>query len=167
MEAIPLSPYGLHKHAGELFCGLWSRIYNLETVSLRYSNVYGPRQSSVGDYASVIAKFMDLKKQGKPLTIFGDGEQTRSFINVQDVVSANIKAMLSDNVGSGEVINIGTTESYSINKIAEIIGGEIIYKEPLLEIRNSYSDNSKAKTLLDWAPEVSLEDGINKLKGFI
>ncbi|KKR90942.1 MAG: NAD-dependent epimerase/dehydratase, partial [Candidatus Roizmanbacteria bacterium GW2011_GWA1_41_13] len=95
---------------------LYSEIYGIETVSLRYFNVYGLRQSSSGAYASVIAKFIDFKKNSKAMTITGDGEQTRSFVHVSDVVKANINAMRSDNVGKGEVVNIGTNEMHSVNQ---------------------------------------------------
>lgn len=164
MEAQPLSPYGAHKYIGEIYCSLWSRIFNLETVCLRYFNVYGRGQSSTGAYASVIAKFMDLKKEGKPLSITGTGKQTRDFVNIKDVVSANMKAMKSGNVGGGEVINIGSTRQVSINKIAELIGGPVEYIKARIEPTDTQADINKAKELLNWEPEVLFEDGILELK---
>ena len=164
---FPLSPYGAHKYIGEIYCSLWSRIYNLETVSLRYFNVYGKGQSSTGAYASVVAKFMDLKKADLPLTVTGDGEQTRDFIDIKDVVSANLKAMKSIKVGKGEVINIGSTYRASVNEIAELVGGPIEYLEPRVEPRDTQADITKAKALLDWEPKVMLEEGISELKSVL
>lgn len=164
MEPRPLSPYGAHKLIGEFYCSLWSRVYNLETVCLRYFNVYGPRQSSTGAYASVVAKFMDLKKSNQSLTVVGDGEQTRSYVHVSDIVKANIKAMSGVQVGKGEVINIGTNEMHSVNTIAKLIGGDIVYIDPRIEPRATSADISKAKEMLDWEPMISLEDGIKELK---
>jgi len=166
MEPCPLSPYGTHKYIGEIYCGLWSRIYNLETVSLRYFNVYGKGQSSTGAYASVIVKFMDLKKAGSPLTVTGTGEQTRDFINIKDVVSANLQAMKSTKVGKGEVINIGSTYRVSVNEITELIGGPVEYIEARIEPADTQADITKTKELLDWEPKVKLEDGLAELKDF-
>ncbi len=164
MTASPLSPYGAHKYMGEVYCTLYSKVYNLETVSLRYFNVYGPRQSVGGAYPSVIAKFIGMYKKGQTLTITGDGEQIRSFINVHDVVSANILAMESSNVGHGEVINIGTNETYSINKIADLIGGKVEYIAPRVEPRVTKADINKAKDLLNWEPKINIEQGLKELK---
>ncbi|MES2416418.1 MAG: NAD-dependent epimerase/dehydratase family protein [Patescibacteria group bacterium] len=164
MNAMPLSPYGAHKYIGEVYCKLWADLYGIETVSLRYFNVYGPRQSVDGAYPCVVAKFVDLYKQGKPLTITGDGNQTRSFIHVTDIARANIMAMKIENVGRGEVINIGTDETYSINKIAELIGGEVVYIEKRIEPYATEASILKAKELLDWSPKITLEEGILDLK---
>ncbi len=166
MEARPLSPYGAHKYIGEVYCALYARVFNLETVSLRYFNVYGLRQSSTGAYASVIAKFIDLKKENKPMTIVGDGEQTRSFVHVKDIVIANIAAMKGEKVGKGEVINIGTHEMYSVNQIAALLGGEFIYIAPRIEPRATSADISKAKELLDWSPSIKFEDALIELKKY-
>lgn len=163
MRIEPLSPYGLQKYVGELTCRLWSRVYGLPTVSLRYFNVYGDRFDPEGEYALVIGKFIKQKKAGKNLTVTGDGEQTRDFTHVSDVVLANILAAESKNVGTGEVINIGAGQSQSINKIAELVGGDIEYIAPRLEPRNTLADNSKAKKLLGWEPKVSIEEGIKAI----
>lgn len=164
MKPMPLSPYGAHKYIGEVYCKLWADLYGIETVSLRYFNVYGLRQSIGGAYPCVVAKFVYLYKQGKPLTITGDGNQTRSFINVMDVARANVMAMKSEKVGHGEVINIGTYETYSINKIAELIGGEVVYIEKRTEPYATEASIVKAKELLDWSPKITLEEGILELK---
>lgn len=166
LPVTPVSPYGVQKYVGEVYCKIWSRVYGIETVSLRYFNVYGPRQSSVGAYASVIARFIDMRAKGEPLTITGDGNQTRDFVHIDDVVRANLVAMTHTAVGSGDVINIGNTTSVSVNHIAELIGGEIVHIEPRLEARDSQASIEKAKTILGWEPEVSIEEGIRGLKEF-
>jgi UDP-glucose 4-epimerase len=166
LPVTPVSPYGTQKYVGEVYCKIWSRVYGIETVSLRYFNVYGPRQSSVGAYASVIARFIDMRAKGEPLTITGDGNQTRDFVHIDDVVRANLLAMTESTVGSGDVINIGNTTSVSVNRIAELIGGEIVHIEPRLEARDSQASIEKAKTILGWEPEVSIEEGIRGLKEF-
>lgn len=164
-QAKPLSPYGLQKYIGELECSVFSKVYGIETVSLRYFNVYGPRLVSEGGaYDLVIGRFLKQRKEGKPITIVPDGEQTRDFTNVRDVVRANILAMESNKVGKGEVVNIGGGKNYSVNKIAEIIGGPKIYIEPRIEPKHTLADNRKAKDLLGWEPEVKFEDGIEELK---
>lgn len=162
--AHPKSPYGLHKYLGELYCKLWHEVYGLSTVSLRYFNVYGPRNNPEGAYALVIAKFLRQRGAGEPMTITGDGEQTRDFTHVKDVVRANLLAVKSEQVGKGEVMNIGAGHNYSIKKIAELIGGPVTHIEPRLEPRNTLADNSLAKKLLGWEPQVSIEEGIAELK---
>ena len=165
MHARPISPYGLQKYIGELKCRVFSRVYGMETVSLRYFNVYGPRLVSEGGaYDLVIGRFLKQRKEGKSITIVPDGEQTRDFTHVRDVVMANILAMESDKVGKGEVINIGSGKNYSINRVAAIIGGPIVYIEPRMEPKNTLADNAKARELLGWVPKVTLEEGIEELK---
>lgn len=163
MDARPMSPYGLQKYIGELYCRVWSVVYGLPTVSLRYFNVYGPRFNPEGAYALVIGKFIKQKNEGKKLTITGDGNQTRDFTHVSDVVNANILAAESENVGSGEVINVGAGDNQSINKIAKLVGGEVEYVAPRLEPKDTLADNSRARELLGWLPQVSIEDGIKEL----
>ena len=164
MESNPLSPYGLQKYIGEMYCKVFSEIYGLETVSLRYFNVYGgERMDPEGPYALVVGKFLKQKKEGNPLTITGDGKQTRDFTHIRDVVNANLLAMESSNVGKGEAINIGAGDNCSINKLAEIIGGAVEHVEARIEPKNTLADNSKAKELLGWETKVTLEDGIGEL----
>lgn len=160
----PLSPYGLQKYIGELYCKVFNAVYGLPTVSLRYFNVYGPRLDPEGDYALVIGKFLKQRKEDKPLTIVPDGKQTRDFTHVRDVVRANILAMESDKVGRGEVINIGAGKSYSVNEIAGLIGGSTVFCEPRMEPKYTLADISKARELLGWEPKMSLEKGIQELK---
>jgi len=162
----PLSPYGAHKYIGEVHCALYSRVYNVETVMLRYFNVYGPRQNSRGAYASVVARFVDLKKNGEPLTVVGDGNQIRSYVHVRDVARANILAMKSVNVGKGEYINIASHDEHSVNDIARLIGGDMVYVEPRIEPKISSADIQKAKDLISWEPSISLSDGLVELKKY-
>lgn len=166
MQVNPLSPYGAQKYICEIYMKLYAQIYGLETVSLRYFNVYGKRQSSTGAYASVVAKFMDFRKAGMPLTITGTGEQTRDFVNIKDVVSANLLAMESTKVGRGEVINIGSTEQTSVNQVAELIGGPVEYTEARIEPNDTKADITKAKALLEWEPTIGIEGGITELKKY-
>ena len=162
--ANPKSPYGLQKYVGELYCKIWKQIFGLETVCLRYFNVYGPGQSSEGAYALVIGKFIKQKKMGQELTITGDGKQTRDFTSVHDVVRANILAMESTKVGSGETINIGCGDNKSIIEVAKLIGGKIVHIPPRFEPKDTLADNKLAKKLLGWSPKVSLKEGIKELK---
>ena len=119
----PLSPYGAQKYYGEVMCKMFSQVYDIETVSLRYFNIYGERQNVGGAYAMVIGIFADQRLNDKPMTIRGDGEERRDFTFVGDVVNANILASQSENVGNGEVINIGNGDYRYINEIAAMIGG--------------------------------------------
>jgi len=164
MPASPKSPYGLQKYIGELYCRLWSEVYDLPTVSLRYFNVYGPGADPEGAYALVIAKFLKQRTLDGPMTITGDGMQTRDFTHVRDVVRANMLAAHSQKVGKGEVINIGAGHNASVSRVAELIGGPIEHIAPRLEPHDTLADNTRAKELLGWEPSVSLEDGIAELK---
>ncbi len=163
LKPAPMSPYGLQKYIGEEYARIFALLYKIETVSLRYFNVYGPRMADAGSYLSVVKTFLNKKLAKEPLPIIGDGEQTRSFTHVNDVVRANILAMESKKVGEGEVINIGTPKSYSVNQIAKWIGGPRIYLPPRVEPKHSCADITKAKKLLGWIPRVSLENGIAEL----
>lgn len=156
----PMSPYGLHKYVGEHYARLFSLLYGVETVSLRYFNVYGPRMAFEGSYCTVIAVFMQQKKEGKKMTITGDGTQTRDFTYVGDVVAANILASKSEKVGKGEVINIGAGKNYSVNEIADRLRGETQNIESRIEPHDTEADNSKARELLGWQPKVELEQGL-------
>ena len=163
MLPMPKSPYGLQKQIGESYCRVWSEVYGLPTVCLRYFNVYGPRNSADGAYALVISKFIEQMRKDKALTITGTGKQTRDFTHVRDIVAANILAMKSTRVGKGEVINIGAGNNVSINEIARMIGGTIEYIPARLEPQNTLANNSLARKLLGWKPQVSIEKGIKEL----
>ena len=160
----PLSPYGLQKYVGEQYCKMFSEVYGLETVSLRYFNVYGERMSLEGAYCLVMGIFAKQMLDGKPMTINGDGEQRRDFTYVGDVVKANMLAATSDKVGNGEVINIGNGENRSVNELADMIGGERVYLDPVIEPRQTLADNSLAYKLLGWKPTMVIEDWIDNYK---
>jgi nucleoside-diphosphate-sugar epimerase len=161
----PMNPYGAQKLIGETYCKQFYRTYGLRSTCLRYFNVYGNRQHSQGSYAPVIGKFMEQKNNGLPMTINGDGRQRRDFVHVDDVVAANILAATTDIKAASRAtcFNIGSGKNYSVNQIADMIGGDRVNNiEPILEARETLADISKAKHLLNWAPEVSLEDWIVK-----
>ncbi len=158
MIAYPKNPYALFKYMGEEMCQLFHELYGLPTVCLRYFNVYGERQSVVGAYSTVIGIFLRQKKQGKPLTIVGDGNQRRDFTYVKDVVRANILAMKSKKA-IGQLINIGSGKNHSVNEVAKIIDPKHVYIPPRLgETRITLANISKAKKLLGWKPKITLED---------
>lgn len=161
----PISPYGFHKLAGEHYCRLWAELYGVETVSLRYFNIYGPYMDPNGAYALVVGKFIAQKKQGQPLTICGDGEYYRDFTHVADVARANILAMTSPKVGKGEVIEIGGGQPYSVNQVAELIGGETVNIAPRAgDMRFTKANQTKGRELLNWEPQINFPDGIAALK---
>ena len=160
----PLSPYGLQKLIGEQYCRVFSHCYGLETVCLRYFNVFGERQSLEGAYRLVMGIFANQRLNDKPMTISGDGEQRRDFTYVGDVVRANILAANCDKVGSGEVINIGNGDNRSVNQLADLIGGPRINIEARLEPKQTLADNTKAKELLGWLPTTTIEEWIPKYK---
>tara|TARA_Y100001938_G_scaffold143663_1_gene216824 strand:- start:98 stop:1033 length:936 start_codon:yes stop_codon:yes gene_type:complete len=160
----PLSPYGLQKQIGEQYCRVFHHCYGLESVSLRYFNVFGERQSLDGAYKLVMGIFAKQLLEGKPMTITGDGEQRRDFTYVGDVVKANVLAMESPNVGKGEVINIGNGDNRSVNQLADLMGGPRVYIDPVIEPRETLADNTKAKELLGWEPTTKIEDWIPKYK---
>jgi nucleoside-diphosphate-sugar epimerase len=160
----PLNPYACQKLMGEIYARNFARIYGLETVCLRYFNVYGPRQVTEGAYRLVISIFMDQRRQGEPLTIHGDGEQTRDFTWVGDVVRANMLAGRSDRVGRGEPINIGSGTEVSVNRIAELIGGPSVRVPPRgFDERFKRAGIQRAKELLGWEPRVRIEEGIRRV----
>ncbi len=168
MEPSPVSPYGLQKLVGEQFAKLFSDIYHIPIISLRFFNVYGPRIDFDSDYGLVIGKFLYASINNQPLTIFGDGNQTRGFCYVGDVVDASIKAMESSNLKGGEVINISSKESYAVNDLAKLIGGNITYMpkregDPL----DTKADVSMAKKLLQWESQINLNEGLKKTKEWL
>ena len=163
MLPSPLSPYAAGKLAAEYYCSVFEQVYKLPTVSLRYFNVYGERQDPNSQYAAAIPKLMSMILEGRPPVIFGDGEQTRDFTYVGDVVKANLLAAQSDVSG---VFNISRGESISINQLAELImkiaGKKLkpIYKEARIgDIKHSVADITKARAF-GYEPEYDLEDGL-------
>jgi UDP-glucose 4-epimerase len=166
MEPRLMSPYASQKYFGEIYCKVFSKVYGLKTVSLRYFNVYGPRQTTEkdGPYATVVGIFLEQRKNDKPLTVVPDGKQSRDFTNIYDVVRANLLAAESPNVSNGEVINIGCGKSYTILEVAKLIGGPTIFIEPRLEPKHTLADISRARELLNWEPKISFEEGVAELK---
>lgn len=165
MKPAPISPYGLQKYVGEEYCRLFYELYKFSTVSLRYFNLYGPHMDPEGAYALVVAKFLKQIKEGKPMTICGDGEYVRDYIHVYDVARANILAMESEKVGHGEVMNVGSGKAHTVNDVAKLIGGDYVYVDPRAgDPRSTTADITLIKKLLDWEPTITLEDGITKIK---
>ena len=154
----PLSPYGLQKYIGELYCKMFSQVYNIDTVCLRYFNVYGERMNFEGAYKLVIAVFAEQHKKGTPLTITNDGNQRRDFTYVKDVVEANILAATHKKQLNGDVFNIGNGNNFSVNEVADIFGGEKHYFKFVLEPFETLADNTKAKLILGWKPKGNLKE---------
>ncbi len=169
MCPAPLSPYAVTKLTGEYYCQIFPSLYGLETVVLRYFNVFGPRQDPHSQYAAVIPKFITALLKGEPPTIFGDGEQSRDFTYVENVVRANLAACEAGAEAVGQVINIACGANISINAlfklIASLIGSEIepVYAPPRPgDVRHSLADISKAKRLLGLKEVVPLEEGLKR-----
>lgn len=162
MKPNPKSPYGLQKYVGEHYAKMASLFWGVETVSLRYFNVYGPRLAFGGAYVTVIAVFLRQRAENQPMTITGDGTQTRDFTYIDDVVAANLSAMDHSNVGNGEVINIGSGSNYSVNDVAKLMGGATVHIPPRIEPHDTLADISRAKKLLEWEPKVSFEQGLKR-----
>ncbi|WP_313696277.1 NAD-dependent epimerase/dehydratase family protein [Halorarum halobium] len=163
----PSSPYALDKLALDHYARLYDELYDLETVALRYFNVYGPRQAS-GPYSGVISAFLDQARSGGPLTVEGDGEQTRDFVHVSDVVDANLAAAVTDRVGTA--VNVGTGESVTIRELAELVREltdpdvDIVHVDPRPgDLRRSRADVSRAEELLGYEPTTSLREGLADL----
>jgi UDP-glucose 4-epimerase len=162
----PTSPYGIDKLSLDHYARRYHHLYGLETISLRYFNVFGPRQNP--EYSAVVSVFFEQAADGGPLTVEGDGEQTRDFVHVSDVVQANLLAATTDCVG--EAFNVGTQHSVTISELAETVVGltddsvEISHVDPRPgDIRHSEADTSKARTELGYEPTVSLEAGLEDL----
>jgi UDP-glucose 4-epimerase len=164
MPARPKSPYGLHKYYGEVLMKLWADIHRMETVSLRFFNVYGPHLDPHQGYALLIAKLLGQRAAGLPLTIYGDGEQSRDFTHVYDIIDAVIRSATSHAVGRGEVFNVGAGRNVTVNRIAELIGGPIEYLPPRIEPRHTLASTKLIETMLGWRPTIRIEDGIAELK---
>ncbi len=169
LEPKPLSPYAAHKLGAEKYAKKFHKEHGLETVSLRYFNVYGPRQK-YGPYSGVISIIVNRLLENKPPTIYGDGTQTRDFVNVKDVVEANMLA-LSKKAAIGEVFNISTGKAITINKLTETLQKimdktdlEPVHAEPRRgDIKHSYGDITRAKRKLKYKPRVQLEQGLREL----
>ena len=172
MPAAPLSPYALQKLIAEQYCQMFTRLFGLETVSIRYFNVFGPRQDPSSPYSGVISLFISALCEGRQPTIYGDGEQTRDFTYVANVVDAVLRACHAPGA-SGEVINVATADRISLNRllqtIRDLVGADVETRaEPLYaaarpgDVRHSQADIQKAGRLLGYEPTVSFADGLKK-----
>ena len=167
MPMHPESPYAFGKAASEHYASVYASLYGLESVCLRYFNVYGPKQSFSSPYSGVISRFSAAMSAGKPLCVFGDGGQTRDFVYVGDVAAANAKALCSKKVGKGEAVNIGTGRAVSLLELAGAMA-QVRGRRPVItfraarrgDIRHSLSDISLAKKLLGYAPKFTLKQGL-------
>ncbi|MEI6085778.1 MAG: SDR family oxidoreductase [Verrucomicrobiota bacterium] len=169
MIPSPLSPYAVHKITGEYYCRCFYQLYGLETVALRYFNVFGPRQNPASAYAAVIPSFITAILQGKAPTIYGDGQQTRDFSHVENVIAANLAACEAGKAACGESFNIACGGRISlldlVATVNRLAGKQIAPKhEPNRpgDIKDSQADIAKAAKLLSWAPHVDFAAGIQK-----
>ena len=164
----PVSPYAISKLAAEHYCQVFARLYGLETVSLRYFNVFGPRQNPESKYAAVIPRFLELALRGEALEVHGDGEQSRDFTFIDNVVQGNLRAMESPGV-SGEVFNIACGTRHSLLAIADAIG-DFLGRHPVRrhvtpragDVRHTLADISKAERLLGYRPTVAFAEGMRR-----
>src|SRR5437660_10521306 len=166
MPTHPMSPYAVQKMAGELLCGVFTRIYKLETVALRYFNVFGPRQDPASEYAAVIPRFLTALIQKQRPIVFGDGEQTRDFTYIANVVQANLLAATS-RAAVGYAVNIGCGEQVSLNTVLHLAGEllgvtpDVEYREPRPgDVRDSLADLSLAQLLLGYKPTIGFGEGL-------
>jgi nucleoside-diphosphate-sugar epimerase len=167
MLLLPISPYGVSKLAAERYCAAFSQVYDLETVALRYFNVFGPRQNPNSQYSAVVPKFIDIASDGRNPVVYGDGTQTRDFTFVRNVVEATLAAATAPEA-SGHAMNVAYGASHSLLDLVEMMGCALGHPvtcefEPdrLGDIKDSYADISLAKELLGYEPSVSVEAGID------
>jgi UDP-glucose 4-epimerase len=171
VEALPtrpISPYAVSKLAAEHYCGVFARLYGVETVSLRYFNVFGPRQNPESKYSAVIPRFLDLALRGEPLEVHGDGEQSRDFTYIDNVVQGNLLAMSTPGV-SGEVFNVACGTRHSLLAIADAIG-DFLHRRPARahvearagDVRHTLADIGKAERLLGYHPTVDFAEGMRR-----
>ena len=159
-KKTPISPYALHKLIGEQYCKLFSVLYDIDTVCLRYFNVYGDRMALDGAYRLAIPIFASQIKEGKPCTITNDGKQRRDFTYVDDVVDANILVANSPKTFKGEVYNVGNGDNTSVNELVDMMGGEKTYGKIVTEPFETLADTSKINLDLDWQPKGNLKKWI-------
>ena len=158
----PISPYALHKLIGEQYCKLFSTLYDIDTVSLRYFNVYGDRMALDGAYRLAIPIFATQIKEGKPCTINNDGNQKRDYTYVGDVVTANIMCAKSLKEFKGDVYNVGNGDNVSVNELVDMMGGEKSYGNKVIEPFETLACNAKIDLDLNWQPDGNLKKWINK-----
>jgi nucleoside-diphosphate-sugar epimerase len=168
MPANPLSPYALQKWVGERYCKLYHELYGLETVSLRYFNVFGPGQDPYSEYSAVVPKFTTKLLAKEPITVYGDGEQSRDFTYIDNVIQANLLALRAPNA-PGEVCNIGCGQSVTLNQLIQIleellkVRAQVTYAPAKPgDVRHSLADITKATRVLGYVPETEVEEGLRK-----
>lgn len=168
MPAAPISPYGVTKYVGELYARVFGRVYGLESASVRYFNVFGPRQDPTSQYSGVLSRFMLAVIKGDPVTIYGDGEQSRDFTYVDNVVDETLRACEAGGA-SGKVFNGGTGARITLNQVVKqlekIVGKKILvkYEAPRAgDIRDSQADISLARNVLDYSPRVTFNEGLER-----
>jgi len=168
MPPNPLSPYALQKYVGEEYCRLFFRLYGLETISLRYFNIFGPRQDPNSIYSAVIPRFIDALIEGRPPIIFGDGEQSRDFTYIENVIHANLLAISAEQL-NGEAINIAcgrrTSLRQLLNILKDITGSRVspVYHEPRKgDVKHSLADIRRAKQALNYEPKIEIETGLKR-----
>jgi nucleoside-diphosphate-sugar epimerase len=162
----PISPYAVAKLAAERYCVSFHRVYGIETVALRYFNVFGPRQDPLSQYAAVVPRFLAAVNEGRPVTIHGDGSQSRDFTYVSNVIEANVLAADAEAAG-GTVLNVATGRQASVIELVDAVGqalGRPVEKEFLptraADVRDSWADIAEARTVLGYEPSVGLEEGL-------
>ena len=168
MPANPLSHYALQKWVGERYCKLYYELYGLETVCLRYFNVFGPGQDPYSEYSAVIPKFITKLLAEEPITVYGDGEQSRDFTYIDNVIEANLLALRAPNA-PGEVCNIGYGQRVSLNELIRILEGllevraQVTYAPPKPgDVRHSLADISKAARILGYVPKAEIKEGLRR-----
>lgn len=169
MPPEPLSPYAAAKLVGEYYCGVFNRVYGLETISLRYFNVFGPRQNPSSMYSGVISRFIDALMKGEKPVIYGDGEQSRDFTYVENVIHANISAAQTK-LGLGSVMNVANGERVSLNELLGVLKDitgqpsvEAVYKEERKgDVKHSQADNRRAMECLGYEKVVGLDEGLRR-----
>lgn len=169
MLPAPLSPYAVQKLTGEHYCRVFFNLYGLRTFALRYFNVFGPRQDPASQYAAVIPLFIGAIRAGKSPTIYGDGNQTRDFTFVDDVVSANLRCCSAPEEAAGGIFNVACGRRVTVNELANgltrIMGSRVkpVHAAPRAgDVRDSQADSTRARKILGWKPSVEFEDGLKR-----
>ena len=168
MESNPLSPYALQKFVGERYCRLYYELYGFETLSLRYFNVFGPEQDPHSEYSAVVPKFISRLLANQPITIYGDGEQSRDFTYIENVVEANLLALKAPNA-AGTLCNIGCGERITLNRLVSLleqqlgVSAQVIFAPPKAgDVRHSLADIERAKAILQYRPKITVEEGLRR-----
>jgi nucleoside-diphosphate-sugar epimerase len=168
MDSNPLSPYALQKFVGERYCRLYYDLYGLESISLRYFNVFGPEQDPHSEYSAVVPKFISALLAKQPITIHGDGEQSRDFTYIENVVEANLLALKAPNA-AGSMCNIGCGERITLNRLVSLLEKQLGVKAQVTfappkagDVRHSLADIERAKAILGYEPKVMVEEGLGR-----